>query len=247
MALTQSHPATEVDLNSSIQIPGSAKSAMVFGHSDADGHLATEQTRQYLVDRGIKVMTAVSSRTSSYRFWPKLPEFDLSNHDLIVVVDIAFSFRDPGESLARLMAVSDEQRHKQFIVIDHHPLTLPQTPRSNLRLIEVADPFECCLGEPDPDIMQVAALCDGAPTKVSPTPALKKRALGVKRAAADLGGLAGYGLLELLRARQWGFFEALAEEHKEMHLSARGIRRRASQPSPLLAYARNQTPLSKTI
>ena len=93
--------------------------------------------------------------------------------------------------------------------------------------------------------MQVAALCDGSPTTVAPTPLLRRRALGVKRAAADVSGVAGDGLLELIRERRWDFFEALAEEDHEMHRSARGIRRSASKTSPLLEYARSYSPFSE--
>ena len=228
-----------------ISILTSLNSAIVFGHADADGHLAAEQTRDYLVDRGITVTTLVSSKTQNYRFWDKLPEFDLSDYELVVFVDIAFRFRDPSESLARLLNVSDRQAHKQFIVIDHHPLVLPQNPRRNVLLLEVSDPYECCLGVPDSDLMQVAALCDGSPTTVAPTPLLRRRALGVKRAAADVGGVAGDGLLELIRERRWDFFEALADENHEMHRSARGIRRRSSQTSPLLEDARRHSPSAR--
>ena len=229
-----------------LSILTSLNSAIVFGHADADGHLAAEQTRDYLVDRGITVTTLVSSKTHNYRFWDKLPEFDLSDYELVVFVDIAFRFRDPSESLARLLNVSDRQALKQFIVIDHHPLVLPQNPRRNVLLLEVSDPYECCLGVPDSDLMQVAALCDGSPTTVAPTPLLRRRALGVKRAAADVGGVAGDGLLELIRERRWDFFEALADENHEMHRSARGIRRRSSQTSPLLEDARSRSPSART-
>ena len=219
---------------------------MVFGHADADGHLAAEQTRDYLVQRGVGVTTVVSSKTQNYRFWKKLPEFDLSGYELVVFVDIAFSFRDPSDSLVRLLDVSDRQPHKQFIAIDHHPLVHPRIPRQNVVLCEVSDPYECCLGVPDPDLMQLAALCDGSPTKVTPTPLLKRRALGVKRAAADVHGAAGDGLLELIRERRWDFFEALAGEEHEMHRSARGIRRRSSEISPLLEHARSHSPSART-
>ena len=229
-----------------ISILASLNSAIVFGHADADGHLAAEQTRDYLIDRGITVTTLVSSKTHNYRFWDKLPDFDLSDYELVVFVDIAFRFRDPSESLARLLNVSDRQAHKQFIVIDHHPLVLPQNPRRNVLLLEVSDPYECCLGVPDSDLMQVAALCDGSPTAVAPTPLLSRRALGVKRAAADVGGVAGDGLLELIRERRWDFFEALADEDQEMHRSARGIRRHSSQPSPLLENAKSHSPSVQT-
>ena len=246
MAFAETNSSTRPLLKLNISSPTSLNSAIVFGHADADGHLAAVQTRDYLIARGITVTTVVSSKTHNYRFWEKLPEFDLSNYELVVFVDIAFRFRDPSESLARLLNVSDRHAHKQFIAIDHHPLFPPQEPRGNVLLLEVSDPYECCLGVPDPDLMQVAALCDGSPTTVPPTPLLRKRALGVKRAAADVRGVAGDGLLELIGERRWDFFEALADEDHEMHRSVRGVRRRSSQSSPLLEDARNHSPSART-
>ena len=190
--------------------------------------------------------THVSSVTRNYRFWGKLTNFDLSSYQMVVVVDIAFKFRDPLASLTSLLDVTDRHPHKLFVVIDHHPLLHPKCPRQNVRLIEVTDPYDCCLGEPEPELMQVAALCDGAPTAIVPTPVLRKRVLGVRRAAADTRGVAGDGLLELIRNRRWDFFEALADEDREMHRSTRGYRRPSNKPSPLLAYARNHFPSGTT-
>ena len=229
-------------MKADIRIPSSLRSAILFAHADADGHLAAEQSRGWLVQRRLSVTTVVSSETRNYRFWEKLPDFDLSDYGIIVVVDIAFRFRDPADSLARLLTVSDSQPQKHFIIIDHHPLVRPKSERKNVQLIEVDDPYDCCLGMPDPELMSIAALCDGAPTSVNPTPLLKKRALGVKRAAADKKGAAGHGLLELIKNRRWDFFEALAGEDIEMHRSARGIRRSSSVSSPLLEYARSLSP-----
>ena len=242
MAIAETNPTTRPCLKPEIRLPECLSSAILFGHADADGHLAAEQSRDWLVKRGVSVETVVSSETRNYRFWEKLPKFDLSSYGMVVVVDIAFKFRDPNDSLARLLAVSDQQQHKEFVVIDHHPLALPQEPRQNVQLIEVKDPYDCCLGEPDPELMQVAALCDGAPTAVRPTPLLKRRALGVKRAAADVRGVAGSQLLQLIRERRWEFFEALAQEDREMHRSSRGFRNRLTEPSPLLEFARSLTP-----
>ena len=225
-----------------IRLSACLSSAILFGHADADGHLAAEHSRDWLVKRGLTVETIISSETRNYRFWEKLPQFDLSSYGMVVVVDIAFKFRDPNDSLARLLKVSDQHRHKEFVVIDHHPLALPQEPRQNVQLIEVKDPYDCCLGEADPELMQVAALCDGAPTAVHPTPLLSRRALGVKRAAADVGGVAGNQLLQLIRERRWDFFEALSKEDREMHRSSRGARNRTAKPSPLLEYARSLSP-----
>lgn len=246
MGLTQTDSKKRTQLRLSISIPASCTSAIVFGHADADGHLAAEQTRDYLVQRGVRVTTIVSSKTNNYRFWNNLAEFDLHDYGLVVFVDIAFRFRDPTESLARLLAVSDRQLTKQFIAIDHHPFVQPRTPRENLLLLEVTDPYDCCLGTPNPDLMEVAALCDGSPTKINPTPRLRRRALGVKRAAADVRGTAGDTLLELIRERQWEFFEALGDEDREMHRSARGFRRLSSQASPLLEYAMSYSLSGKT-
>ena len=183
----------------------------------------------------------MSAETRNYHFWGKLQKFDLTPYNLVVIVDIAFRFRDPTESLERLLTVADQNQHKQFVAIDHHPFVHPEEPRRNVFLIEVDDPYDCCLGEPDPELMQVAALCDGAPTSIAPTRLLKRRALGVKRAAADVRGIAGETLLRLIRLRRWDFFEALADEDKEMHRSARGMRRHASKASPLLEYAREHS------
>ena len=239
MAITETHSPTLPELKAEIDIPAYIESAVVFGHADADGHLAAERTRDWLSQRELSVDIVVSSDTRNYRFWDKLSNFDLSEYDVVVFVDIAFRFRNPSESLARLLEVSDPQPQKRFVAIDHHPLLRPQTPRRNVQLCDVTDPYDCCLGVPDPELMQVAALCDGSHTMINPTPVLKKRALGVKRAAADVRGVAGDGLLMLIRERQWDFFEALADEDQELHRSARGVRIASNETSPLLEYARN--------
>ncbi len=246
MAIAETSSPTRPHLKSHISIPESVDSAIVFGHADADGHLAAEQTRSWLTQKSVTVTTVVSPETRNFRFWGKLPKIDLSGYRMVVCVDIAFSFRAPHDSLTQLLAVSDLHPHKHFVVIDHHSLVRPRPPRQNLQLVEVDDPYDCCLGVPTPELMEVAALCDGSPTAVVPTPLLKKRALGVKRAAADVSGVAGEGLLELIRKRRWDFFEALADEDREMHRSARGIRRRSGEPSPLLEYARSQLPSART-
>ncbi len=245
MAIAKTNSTTKQYLKLDRRLSTPLRSAIVFGHADADGHLAAEQTRDYLVQEVNSVTIVVSPETRSYRFWEKLPEFDLSDYDLVVFVDIAFRFRDPSDSLARLLGVADRQPHKQFIAVDHHPLG-PHNPRQNVILREVSDPYDCCLGVPNPELMQVAALSDGSPTTIASTPLLRRRALGVKRAAADVRGAAGDGLLGLIRDRRWDFFEALADEDKELHRTARGIRCLSSETSPLLEYARRRSPSAMT-
>ena len=239
MALAKANPSAQRRSKSQVRLQESIRSAIIFGHADGDGHLAAVQTREWLGQRGISATTVVSSETRNYLFWGRLEKFDLANFDLIVFVDIAFRFRDPKHSLDRLLEVSDRQLDKQFIAIDHHPFVHPQSRRDNVRLVDVDDPYNCCLGPPNPELMEVAAICDGSPTTVTPTLKLEKRALGVKRAAADIDGVAGNRLLRLIEERRWDFFEALADEDRELHRSARGIRRRSNDASPLLEYARN--------
>lgn len=245
MEIAEANSQAVMHSKSDLNIPTSSGPAIVFGHADADGHLAAEQTRAWLVQLGLDVTTVVSSETRNHRFWGKLARFDLADYAIVVFVDIAFDFKDRAGSLAQLLDVSDRHLQTQFIVLDHHPLAHPQIPRQNVQLVEVADPYDCCLGAPDSELMEVAALCDGAPTAIVPTPSLRKRALGVKRAAADITGVAGDGLLQLIRERRWDFFEALADEDRAMHLSARGMRRSVSEPSPLLEYARRHFPSTR--
>ncbi len=228
-----------------LQIPNFVRSAVIFGHADADGHLAAEYTREQLVKRGIQADVVVSPQTRDYRFWGKLSQFRLEYYELIVCIDIAFRFKSPEESLGHLLVVTDRYPDKHFIVVDHHPLLSPRERRNNVTIVEVSDPYECCLGVPDAEVMPVAALCDGSQTAIVPTKTLRRRALGVKRAAADVRGLAGSKLLELIRERRWDFFEALADEGAEMHRSARGFRRRCSEASPVLEEARRYLPSGK--
>ena len=246
MEFTKEDPPARSALKSEICIPRSIDSAVVFGHADGDGHLAAVQTAEWLTRRDVTVKTIVSSATRNYLFWGRLAEFDLTVYSLVVFVDIAFRFSNPNESLGRLLEVSDRESEKLFMAIDHHPFVRPQVPRANLQFVEVNDPYDCCLGEPDAELMQVAALCDGSPTTVEPTPQLLKRAIGVKRAAADIRGVAGDTLLQFVVERNWQFFESLADEDRTMHLSARGIRRRSSEASPLLETARRRRPFGPT-
>jgi len=216
---------------------------LVFGHFDADGHLAAEQTRANLHRLGATVDVVVSTATRSYRFWESaFPDSRFRDYQLAVVVDIAFDFREPYRSLEVVLRTVDRNPNTYFVVIDHHTLPRERDLRTKLELVEVDSPFDCCLGSPSDDLMVLAAICDGEAnsvhSKLSST--YLKRAIGVRRAAAD-ADLKGRRLLGLLRNRRWDFFEALAEEPAECHLSARGYRRRSAFTSPLLESAKLAT------
>ena len=213
----------------------------MFGHSDADGHLAAQQTDENLESSGIEIgQVVVSPETSGYRFWGRsFTDWDLSPFGLVVVVDIAFRFRDPVESLTSVLAVVDDHPETEFVIVDHHPLPGPDLARGNLLLIEARSAYDCCVGTPSDELMVVAAICDGDADAVRPlvSDTQKKRADGVRRAAADVRGVAGSRLLTLLDRRRWDFFEDLADEPSEYHKRVRGRRTARSLTSPLLEKA----------
>lgn len=222
-------------------ISRSKSPAIVFGHADGDGHLAAEQTRNNLEIAGVRVeKLVVGAETWNYSFWERsFQRQDFDEYNLVVAVDIAFNFRDPQKSLTAVLGTVDRHPSTQFIIIDHHPLKPPEIPRGNLWMLEVDTPYQCCIGRPSNELMVLADLCDQAgnlpKTKVSAN--LLQRAIGIRRAAADVNGVAGSGLLRLLRNRRWDFFDALGQEPSEFHLTARGRRRRISPNSPLLDHA----------
>ena len=218
-------------------------SALIFGHADADGHLAAEQSRTNLEAEGIDVKEViVSPETSSYRFWQGgFSARQFADDQLVVAVDIAFNFRNPNDSLETLVRTADRHPCTQFLVIDHHPLKKPSKARSNLTLVAVDKVYHCCVGRASDELMVPAAICDGAEKEVASraSPQLKRRAVGVSRAAADVGGVAGDRLLALLRCRRWDFFGALAQEPAMFHVTVRGRRTTRSLASPLLEAARS--------
>ena len=220
-----------------------ASPAIIYSHADADGHLAAEQTRTNLIAEGVEVRQVVIGReTKNYTFWERtFAGLDLRQFRLVVVVDIAFSFREPLRSLESLLQTVRRHQLTQFIVIDHHPLMGTTEIPANLRLIEVESAYECCLGVPSDDFMVVAAICDGDGKVVRSriSNIFVKRALGIRRAAADVEGMVGTRLSSLLRSRKWEFFESLAEEPAEFHRNARGRRTSKSLISPLLEAAKN--------
>ncbi len=211
--------------------------ALVFGHSDADGYLAAEQTRRNLKKAKVGVSRVVVSReTANYHFWEEsFSKMGFDEYRSVIAVDLAFSFKSPHESLQAVLTICRRYPATQFMIIDHHPLQTPRTPLANLSLISVKRVYDCCFGTPSDEFMAVASICDGG-VIVSP-PYLRarhlKRALGLKRAVAD-ANLCGEKLLGLLRQRRWSFFEALAEEPPEFHRAFRGRRTSTSFASPLL-------------
>ena len=113
------------DLESFIQTNHRNLSTLLFGHADADGHIAAEQSRRNLIAMGVSVAQVVVSPqlTRNHRFWlTNFGTYDFRSFGMVVAVDIAFDFREPYRSLAEVVGAAATHPNTQFVVIDHHPL-----------------------------------------------------------------------------------------------------------------------------
>ena len=214
---------------------------LIVGHADADGHLATEQSRRNASRSGASrcdVFVDVK-RTANYRIWRNhLSEIPICSADTVVFVDLMFHPDDVVGSVNVLAELASENPEKQFIVIDHHPYSGLPALSVNLSIWFTSAVYTCCFGPPSA-LMVVAAICDRdeEPVVAMIDETMRRRALGMERAAAD-HTLAGNNLLRLLENDRWDLIEQLAEEPKDVHQRARG-RRHSRQPlSPGLERAR---------
>lgn len=217
--------------------------ALVVGHADGDGHLAAEQSRRNLLSAGFaRVDVLVDPRiTAGHRFWDRyLGGLALGDADLIVFVDLMFSPSDPVASFEALSRRARSEPGRRFKVVDHHPVTdLPPTP-PNLSIEFTREVFRCCQGKPS-ELMLIASVCDRdeAPVEHLLSDHHRRMAVGVQRAAADRHGLAGRGLLRLLRQNRWDVLGQLADDASEFHRRVRGVRPQSLPPSAALEQARS--------
>ena len=215
-----------------------ARTTIVFGHADGDGYLAAEVTRGNLVAEGWTVTDVVvdPQKTRNCKFWQGyFQDWDFSSVDLVVTVDLAFDFTEPGRSCKALSRQASEFPDTRFLVIDHHPLKADTWLPDNVSLREAASVFACCYGDPN-DLMVIASICDNdeAPVKELITPAHRVLAEGIRRAASDFHGVAGSTLRAMLENQQWAWFFALGSEPKGLHRRFYGVRTRSSPVSPTL-------------
>jgi len=216
------------------------KDVLIVGHADADGHLATEQSRRNILDSGARSCRAFVDRkvTAGYRMWRNyLPDIPINGADTVLFVDLMLHPSDPGDSVRALASLAVDCPDKTFIVIDHHPmLGLPALP-DNAGIWFSPAVYTCCFGEPD-WMMVVAAICDADEGPVAPmvNATMRHLALGVQRAAAD-SMLSGDSLLRLLENDRWDIIEAIADEPPEFHRRARGRRVANQLPSKALRLA----------
>ena len=215
--------------------------AIIFGHADADGHLAAIQSAENLRADNIDVLDIVvhPAKTRNYKFWEGyFQDCDFKGADIVVVVDIMFHPTNHLRSYEALISRVSKTPTTNFVVIDHHPVhDIPKVP-NNLDLKFVSDVFNCCYGKPT-DLMVIAAICDKdeASVKSRITDLHRKRAIGIKRAVSDRYALVGGSTLRLIEDRAWGVFEQLADEPAAYHRTFYGNRVAKKPESPLLQLA----------
>lgn len=215
--------------------------AIVFGHADGDGYLASEVSRNNLAADGWSVTETVvePSFTPNYRFWEKhFQTRNFDSADLVLIVDIAFDFKNPLVSADALFSKATKYPETQFLVIDHHPLNINGSSPPNVTLRPTESVFQCCYGEPN-DLMVIASICDKdeEPVQNLITDAHRTLAKGVTRASADKKGVAGRRLMSALGNNEWAWLFTLGSESGDAHKALYGNRTRSSKPSAALQLA----------
>ena len=219
-----------------------AQKALVFGHADGDGHLATVQSAENLSDDGYEVVKLIADPTitGNWRFWERgFQNNSFEDAGLIVVTDIMMHPNDPARSLNAILNRVKREPERRFLIIDHHPIPIPEhLDLSNIEIRLVDTVYECCYGPPS-ELMLIASVCDRDETPVAPhiTHRHRQLAKGINRAVTDRTGLAGWPTLNLIRRRWWAVFEALADEPHNMHRTMYGNRLQREPLSPLLQVA----------
>jgi hypothetical protein len=214
---------------------------LIFGHSDADGHIITQQSIENLEKEDFFVQKVVVNNkiTKNYKFWEKsFAQYDFEKFDVILVVDIMFEPKNPIATFNVIKKCAENNTSKQFIIIDHHPIkNLPKTPE-NLKLTFTNSVYKCCYGKPS-DLMIIASICDKdeKPVQAMVSEFYRNIAKGITRAATDHNGLAGNLLIHLIKKRAWLIFETLANEPPSFHKTFYGNRTAKAVESPILLFA----------
>jgi hypothetical protein len=202
---------------------------LIVGHADGDGHLISEQVRRNLslIDSFDVSVLVDPSRTKDHKCWLKLDSFnEIEKADYVFFVDLMFGRQSYVEEANALVDYVRSYPDKEFFLIDHHPLPLSRLASAdNLRVIYRQNVSECAFG-PRSGMMLVAALCERQPDDAEhiKTPFHDALAVGMRRAAAPGGPLAGQKLLALLRADQWEALYRLGTDDPKFHYLPRGRR-----------------------
>ena len=214
------------------------KKVLLFAHADGDGHLAAEQSRINIEEKGFSVERIIidHQKTRSWRFWENhFFEEDLNGTEAVFIVDIMLNPKDPRKSLEAIAAKAEEMPSVNFYIKDHHPIKdqnflMPQ----NVFLKLVISVFYCCFGEPG-DLMLIASICDKdiGPIKDQITEKQKVIAKGINRAVKE-PTFVGETILKMIQNDCWDLFESLGNESNEYHRTYYGNRIDKNLTSPLL-------------
>ena len=218
-----------------------SKKAVLFAHADGDGHLTAEQSRRNLIEDGYDVQAVIvhPALTRNWRFWGQhFQDADFGDSDDVFVVDIMLGGKEWKDNCAALLKRVRAEPHRQFHVIDHHPVEIGERLPKNLELNFTESVYECCYGDPS-ELMLIASICDRDEEPVQKLLTQRHRhiAAGISRAVSDRNVLAGAPLLHLLRNECWGVFERLADEPADYHRTFYGNRTAKEPLSPLLQLA----------
>lgn len=225
------------------------KRAAIFSHADADGHIIAVQTyRNLLKDRfHIDRVIVDPKTTKNCKFWEThFQEADFGESNYIFITDIMFDRINLRRSYEALCDRAAEESMRKFIIIDHHPLEMPEKIPKNVDIIFVENVFECCYGKPS-ELMYLAAICDKEASKVKEhiTDWHLKISKGIKRAVTERKYIAGPILLSLIQDEKWFIFERLADEPCEMHRTMYGHRTSKIMRSPTIKSIRKSKEIIK--
>lgn len=215
--------------------------AIIYGHSDGDGHLAAEQTRRNLLEDGCDVTSVVVHPmfTRNFRFWEQhFQEANFGDNEHVFVVDIMLANPDVAATWDAVCSRVKKEPDRQFYIIDHHKVAMPSALPRNLH-VEIREAvYECCYGTPS-ELMLIASICDKdeAPVAAKLTEHHRRLARGISRASTERAVLSGQPLLYLLRNNHWSVFEQLADEPADFHRTFYGNRTSKQPLSPLLQMA----------
>tara|TARA_R110001606_G_scaffold381646_1_gene542954 strand:- start:568 stop:1596 length:1029 start_codon:yes stop_codon:yes gene_type:complete len=214
------------------------KKVVVIGHADADGHVIAQQTRLNLeLVPSFDVHVVVDeNRTRGHQSWKTVDQLiEADDADIVVFVDMMFSPTTFAEEADSLVEWAHQRSQTKVFIIDHHPLPISRlNTASNVRCLYRPNVFECTIG-PKSGLMVLAALDENQEKLVASAvePHHKKIALGLKRAAAPGGHLAGPLLMALVENKRWDLIYLLGEDAKEFHRLVRGRRPKDSPKSDL--------------
>lgn len=205
------------------------RKVVVFGHSDADGHVIAHQAHTNLSSiRTFDVQTIVDAeRTKGHKSWLTIDSLsEAEEAEIVIFVDMMFSPVEFASEANSVVEWASARPEKKIFIIDHHPLPTSRLAKAaNIRSVYRPIVFDCVIG-PRSGLMVAAALDENQERHVSDIVGEHHKiiTLGLRRAAAPGGGLTGAPLMALIRNRKWLEIHRLGLDDKKFHRLVRGRR-----------------------